>query len=462
MYRRQCLSTLLSLHNKIDSYYKSTRGNLRNARKNIITIMSDGVYSELDYGGLFFTKHRQRLIDNKFHSIDGSGFSDKMTVLNEAVDKCGFWSSLIHVFYTYCYVKEIHRNDILSFILFFTHQCNSTVLIVQAMVDLLYVPTRMKKGKSLYYNLARQCMEIKGSKKEKDVGCGKFPRFSPSNTKLYNEKEVIENCNLLNRILGEASDDFHQLSQSRKISPNDCFECFERLKGKIVKKSVFPGIGGIKASHLIQLSSLLGLIPLQFYAYLPAHDDGGSGDFFQNEFNYNFGKNTSAMLQQYSTDLSKLQEIYGLNFTSNMFENMACILGRGRVASDVYYYLPWVQKDSDFNPCLCQVSQVQLTFRVKVKDLTNISLQCKSDDSPESTVATSSFKKSVPSFNIIKYNKVKKHGVLILSESGHYIDNSWVEAQYDIINHKYLNEYNALKSIKLPHYQVLYDKVRHV
>ena len=454
MHQRQCLVTLRSLHFRIDEY-KSKEHKYHEAREKIIKILSDGVYSELDYGGLFFTRHRQRLIDHKFDIIDGSNFNDKMAVLNEAVDKCGFWSCLLHVFYTYCYIKEVHRDDILSFLLFFGHQCNSTVLIVQAMVDLLHAPARFTKGKSLYYNLAKQCKLLKDSQLDKDVGCGKFARFSPSDTKTYNETEVIQNCNSLNRILGDASTDFQQLSSSRKISPLDCFECFERLKNKLIK---FSGIGNVKASHLIQLSSLLGIIPLQFYAYLPAHADGGTGKFFENEFGYNYGRNTSAMFQQYSKDFASLQDLYGLNFTSNMFENMACILGRGRVAKDVYYYLPWVMRDSEYKPCLCQVPEIQLTFRLKVQDITNISLQCKSNG-PESTVLRSSFKKSVPSINIIKYNKVKKNGVLMLSEEGHAIDKHWMESQYDIPGIGYLNDNKIFENIKLPSYEHFYNEV---
>ena len=47
------------------------------------------------------------------------------------------------------------------------------------------------------------------------------------------------------------------------------------------------GIGKIRGSHIIQLSALLGLIPLQLYTYLPMHNQGGTGKFLKEKFKWN-------------------------------------------------------------------------------------------------------------------------------------------------------------------------------
>ena len=107
------------------------------ARKKIIQILSHSVYSDLDYGGLFFTKHRKRLIDHRFEIQDNRIFTEKMAFINEAVDKCGYWSSLLHVYYLYAHFHGVKRDDVLSFVLFFAHQCNTTVIIVKAMITLI-------------------------------------------------------------------------------------------------------------------------------------------------------------------------------------------------------------------------------------------------------------------------------------------------------------------------------------
>ena len=144
MYKRQCLMHLSQYERKIDSYISSDE-QYTEARKKIIQILSHSVYSDLDYGGLFFTKHRKRLIDHRFEIQDNRIFTEKMAFINEAVDKCGYWSSLLHVYYLYAHFHGVKRDDVLSFVLFFAHQCNTTVIIVKAMITLIEKKTTMSQ-----------------------------------------------------------------------------------------------------------------------------------------------------------------------------------------------------------------------------------------------------------------------------------------------------------------------------
>ena len=107
------------------------------------------------------------------------------------------------------------------------------------------------------------------------------------------------------------------------------------------------GIGPVRASHLIQLASLLGVIPLYYYVFLPSHLEGGTGTFLKEELGFdNIHKSDKdTLLEKHTLEMNQLNDIYGYNFTSNMFENMCCILGRGenKATYDIYYYLPWVK-----------------------------------------------------------------------------------------------------------------------
>ena len=448
LYRRQCLVNISSHHLKIEQYLNNKSPYLQ-GRERIIQLLSHSVYSDIDYGGLFFTKHRQRLIQNKFQQNDNRIFKDKIALLNEAVDKCGYWSSLLHVFYMYVYINGLKRDDVLSFVLFFSHQCNTTIVLVQSMLDIMRFESSKKNKYSLYTLLCKACEDYKMKDNCKDVGCtgGIFQRFSPSNNSSYTEDQVHNEINKLNKLFAETTYKF-QAKMKKKITPLLCFQSYLDLEKELLK---LDGIGKFRATHLIQLSALLGLIPLHFYVYLPIHMSGGTGKFMSEELGYD--KNSS-YLQQYASDLTFLQQIYGINFTSNMFENMTCILGRGKEVYDLFYYLPWVSSDLKNNkPTITNDTNIQLTFRINVKSIKNIELLCRSnkkDSTVLSTILTTT------TSNVLKYNKIKQNELsqdkYLLSDTGHVVDHTWM-------NNQYCNDSNTVQNlnITLPKFEDFYD-----
>ena len=385
-YRRHCIVNLCKYQMKIDNY-TNNRHEHATARKKIIHILSHSVFSEIDYVGLFFSKHRNRLIQNKFVNDHGNRiFKDKMAMINEAVDKCGYWSSLLHVFYMFAYMHDVNMEDILGFVLFFAHQCNTTLIIVQGMLDILQNKIVKEENESLYHTLARTCIQNKRKQNNFDVGCGGggVERFGPSSNHLYTEEEIQKYCIILNHEFALAS---KNINTSKKLTPFMCFQFYDTLETKILK---LKGIGKVRASHLIQLASLLGIIPLQYYVYLPSHLEGGTGKFLKNEFGFSDikPKDTDTLLERHNTAFMELHNVYGNNFTSNMFENMACILGRSKKhICDVFYYLPWVTKTDRKSKELTEETKIQCTFRIKVYSPKKIELLCKSDDK-ESVVLT--------------------------------------------------------------------------
>ena len=458
MYRRQCLDHLSKNQLKIDNYISSDN-DFSAARKKIVQILSHSVYSDLDYGGLFFSRHRNRLLENRFVIHDNRIFKDnKMALINEAVDKCGFWSSLLHVYYLYAYFYGVEQYDVLSFILFFGHQCNTTTIIVKAMMTIIANHTSTKTNELLYRSLANICLSYKIKDNDKDVGCGGggVERFGPSNNSLYSDEEICKSCVLLNKLFGEATQD---ITSQARLTPEHCYECYWKLEKQIMK---LKGIGKVRSSHLIQLASLLGVIPLQYYVYLPIHMEGGTGEFLKNEFGFSYVKpnDHTTLLQKHTRELGQLQDIYGLNFTSNMFENMCCILGRSqrREIFDIFYYLPWVKKDEGKNPVLTTVPKIQLTFKVKVHSTKHIDLVCKSDHNE--SIVISSKPNTHENSSIIVYNKVRiddtNKSLLILDKTGHHINCDWIERQFTTT----LNPLPDIQHVSLPKFENYYNKVR--
>ena len=96
-----------------------------------------------------------------------------------------------------------------------------------------------------------------------------------TNISVYNEEKVLGVINIINKLFAETTYNFNE-KKKRKLTLMICFECYLELEKELLK---LDGIGKVRATHLIQLSALLGLIPLQFYVYLPAHMEGGTGEF---------------------------------------------------------------------------------------------------------------------------------------------------------------------------------------
>ena len=183
--------------------------------------------------------------------------------------------------------------------------------------------------------------------------------------------------------------------------------------------------------------------------------EGGTGKFMLQELGY---KKNSAYLNKYQEDLTYLQQIYGINFTSNMFENMACILGRGKEVHDIFYYLPWVTKDIDNkHPVVTDTTNIQLTFRINVKSIKNIELLCRSNNK-ESTVLTTI--PSSSSSNVLEFKKTRQKDFgsidgFLLAENGHTVNHIWMDTQY-------CNDINIIRdlNIKLPQFERFYEQVR--
>ena len=111
------------------------------------------------------------------------------------------------MFYVYSYVSGLKTSDVLSYVLFFAHQCNTTVLIMQGMIDILRAGTKRNQNVSLYSRLCEACEKYNKNMNGKDVGSvgGQFACFQVSNNEKYSEDTVTRHCTTLNFLLAEAS-----------------------------------------------------------------------------------------------------------------------------------------------------------------------------------------------------------------------------------------------------------------
>ena len=183
------------------------------------------------------------------------------------------------MFLLYVWQYGCSTEDVLCYILFFAHQCNTTTTIVSAMCHLLrHLCQKRPYRCTLYHELSEICKSIRNKTDAKaDTGSGQHPRFQTTNNKVYDKEEVLQNISGMNTTFAK----YRQLMLD--VNSSD-------LKGKLslynslVKeihedRYLYKGLGIVRINHLISLASLLGVLPLDFYINHPVHTSGGPGTY---------------------------------------------------------------------------------------------------------------------------------------------------------------------------------------
>ena len=160
-------------------------------------------------------------------------FKDKVAIFDEAVDKIAFYSPLLHILYVYIGINGVRIDDVLSFILFFSHQCNTTEIIIQSMIKILSKATKQNLKNSLNTELVQESLKFKNRPKLVDVGCGgKFNQFQCSNNSSFTEDKVKHVLKHMNMCIGESIKSFISVKYLNLIH---CFECFDELQKNLQK-----------------------------------------------------------------------------------------------------------------------------------------------------------------------------------------------------------------------------------
>ena len=252
----------------------------------------------------------------------------------------------------------------MSFCLLFAHQCNSTVTLISVMKRLIEGDMTSNNHMSFYRKLSKECCILKqlNIDKSTDVGSGIYPRYQSSNNKVMSEITVNNHVDFLSFTFDLYRKRMQCLSKNKL---REKFVLFDSLKEDI--KNSVSGLGDIRSIHLIQLASLVGLIPLDYYVYVPMHMSGGPKTFLEDDMNIEKylcnldGTNLSEKVVSWTIqEMDQLQKLFTTEYTPNMNENCSCIIARKSSKHDVFYYLPWY--DHKIRKLL--PNQLQLMFRI--------------------------------------------------------------------------------------------------
>ena len=240
-----------------------------------------------------------------------------------------------------------------------------------------------------------------------------------------------------------------------KLTDEDCYENVILLREELEQ---IPGIGPIRATHIIQLSALLGLIPIQLYTHILPNFKmkGGPMSFFREQMKWN----EMNIDTQYKEELKELQQLYSNNLTSNIFENTACIIGRKQQKYDVMYHFPVFENGLSFSKA---ISNIQLVFRVKMVDVRNISLVCKPSTSCKEFVVFDSSTSAGKSNDIISFHRTPNDfdtNTTLLSNQNHHFDKNEFEQWFDSTpdTESIASQSLHLRDIALPSFEDHYSK----
>jgi len=223
-----------------------------------------------------------------------------------------------------------------------------------------------KQNISMYRKLGEICLTLKGKQESipvivgmKDVGAGKGPRYQPSCAEFLDELVVKLYVKEMLELNIQAS------SNMRSLNQGDDLRKLIEVQRYTSCLQMFQSIGPVRSQAICQLTALFGLIPLDFYSYLPMHLSGGPGNFLRDlmGFDTNFDskvKENNALLEWNVKTVTTLQKLYNKELTYNKFENVTCEISRQNVTNDFFYYLPWL----DENGTCIVPERLQLFFRV--------------------------------------------------------------------------------------------------
>lgn len=231
LYKRKSLVHLCKRMSKLNTFENSETKKVKG--RSLLRKLLHAVYTDADFSGRFFEKNQWELQQSRFedvtqHELECLGIT-KLYVSNESVDKMAYWSPLLHVFYLYARTTNcLSSTDIISFALFFSHQCSGTLMIVQAMMRIIRQKDINDLQSTLYHRLVRECLEIKGTPMNlniTDVGMSpKYPRHGPSGQKPFTDHEVMTYCTRMNNLLHSYSDRMSELT-----SDNDKYHLMTEL-----------------------------------------------------------------------------------------------------------------------------------------------------------------------------------------------------------------------------------------
>ena len=255
-----------------------------------------------------------------------------------------FWSSILHIYYLYVYIESISKDNAISFVLFFCHQCNSSDTIVQAMIQLISKKFDLSQDNTLYTSLASICCHLKGMdlNSNYNVGSGLYNPCGLSNNMVLKHKEVVCYINILDDIFTTYETKFKSLNN---FNMKKMLILYDEINTKIQK--CISGIDSIESNNMIQLASLIGLLPIEYYVYVPISNTKDTDLYLRNNTDffsrYHIIKGNSMnekLINWTEKEVCLLQKLYTSEYTPNMNNNAVSMIGSCRKEKYLVYLLP--------------------------------------------------------------------------------------------------------------------------
>ena len=191
----------------------------------------------------------------------------------------------------------------------------------------------------------------------------------------------------------------------RKQLTIEGFQLFNQLKSSIIHE--LPGFDESRATDMILLSSLVGLLPLDYYINLPMHLFQANGQFMSREMNWN---TSSGDIMMWSLSTIKcLQTHFTNKLTPNMFERATNILGRSDELQqyDIHFYFPWYDRVSN------QFTDPKMQFYFRINGFSNNDWRLEVYNGSSTVILQSS------EYSVIVYSKNQNN---MITNKSHLVD----------------------------------------
>ena len=267
MYKRKALCYYRDRMNRMHQYINENNMS-RNGRSLLVqNIMLAN--TSLDYVGIFFnTNHRNNLIDAfvKDEYIKGITFPYKKAKFREAIDKLGYYSGLLHVIFLYIYKFPLDAEECLSMILFFGLQkVSSTLPIVTVLLEMVRGNNNSYRSDTTFYNLlVEKSTTMNNSNSDltdSTTIMNSGHEDSPNN--IINPKEVVVHLVSINKLFAKARTRMGSLKPSDMKTKLLLYVWLQTSLTTLLPK--IRGLSLFQASLIIELSSLIGILPLDYY-----------------------------------------------------------------------------------------------------------------------------------------------------------------------------------------------------
>ena len=329
----------------------------------------ESVRTHADYLGTFFDPKQRLMIHEQFTFVKRSIFVNKMCLFRESVDEMSHFSSILHMFYLYIHINGVTNDFLFGYLLFFGHQCKSTQSIVTIMNYVLSDPSLqpiLQNQKYTFYSklVTISKMLLKRGIQTNDIGgSGKHHRHATSH-KCYSDSCISHYSQMLNKIFAHYSLRYKEIKRNKSLI-RERFVLFNNLNCCLEES--LPGIDSHRIKHMVLCASLFGILPLDFYVYVPMHLNGSTGLFMRKQMNWNKtvmalnGRTIKDKVLNWSVTTTKiLQRDFTSELTPKMIQHAIGMLGRNYRRYDIHYYLPWFDKKSK------QLSKPNMQFHFRV------------------------------------------------------------------------------------------------